>query len=140
MTSSRPSSRSVESILKGLLSFMLEPTQTAGSIVTSDVEKKRLARHSLKFNLADPTFCELFPEVSVLSFMSVACERLISFERREQAVELIKKDLADKENGVANGAGSAAASGGPDEGPPKPTESPLDSVVRNFAHAVPDQT
>eukprot|EP00035_Acanthoeca_spectabilis_P034473 m.29326 g.29326 ORF g.29326 m.29326 type:complete len:231 (-) comp6671_c0_seq1:1451-2143(-) len=105
---------SVESILKGLLSFMLEPTQTAGSIVTSDVEKKRLARHSLKFNLADPTFCELFPE----------------------AVELIKKDLADKENGVANGAGSAAASGGPDEGTPKPTESPLDSVTSTVILAI----
>jgi hypothetical protein len=57
--------RSVESILKGLLSFMLEATQTAGSVVTTEAEKKRLARHSLRHNLADATFCELFPEVRV---------------------------------------------------------------------------
>jgi len=53
----------VESILKGLVSFMCETTQTAGSINTSSGEKKKLAISSADFNLKDPNFCELFPEV-----------------------------------------------------------------------------
>eukprot|EP00056_Hartaetosiga_gracilis_P020011 m.17146 g.17146 ORF g.17146 m.17146 type:complete len:224 (+) comp8101_c0_seq1:124-795(+) len=53
---------SVESILKGLLSFMLESTATSGSIVTTKEEKRRLAKRSLMFNLKDDLFCSLFPE------------------------------------------------------------------------------
>ena len=54
---------------------MLEPTQTAGSIVTSAADKRRLAKHSRQFNLKDETFCELFPEVSTShsSLVSHAC-------------------------------------------------------------------
>eukprot|EP00038_Savillea_parva_P001648 m.106109 g.106109 ORF g.106109 m.106109 type:complete len:234 (+) comp10574_c0_seq4:241-942(+) len=108
---------SVESILKGLLSFMLESTQTAGSIVTTEVEKRRLAQHSLKFNLADSTFCELFPE----------------------AVELIKKDLAARESGTYNADGTpggSARSGAAGKDEPARVEAPLDTTTSNIILAI----
>ncbi|XP_054717762.1 ubiquitin-conjugating enzyme E2 J2-like [Uloborus diversus] len=54
---------SVATILTGLLSFMVEKNPTLGSIETSDYEKKMLATRSLEFNLKDPVFCELFPDL-----------------------------------------------------------------------------
>ncbi|KAL6059464.1 Ubiquitin-conjugating enzyme, variant 2 [Balamuthia mandrillaris] len=51
---------SVGSILTGLLSFMLEDKPTAGSIQTSDSEKRQFARHSMEFNKKDPMFKKLF--------------------------------------------------------------------------------
>eukprot|EP00042_Codosiga_hollandica_P022836 m.86845 g.86845 ORF g.86845 m.86845 type:complete len:224 (-) comp50951_c0_seq3:101-772(-) len=54
---------SVETILKGLLSFMLEDASTVGSIITSVEEKHFWARESLAFNLRDEKFQELFPEL-----------------------------------------------------------------------------
>eukprot|EP00040_Diaphanoeca_grandis_P031520 m.188599 g.188599 ORF g.188599 m.188599 type:complete len:222 (+) comp32350_c0_seq1:95-760(+) len=67
----------VESILKGLVSFMVENTATAGSIVTSSAEKKRFAKNSADYNLKDADFCELFPEVL----------ELIEKERKESALK-----------------------------------------------------
>uniref|UniRef100_A0A915IAB8 Ubiquitin-conjugating enzyme E2 J2 n=1 Tax=Romanomermis culicivorax TaxID=13658 RepID=A0A915IAB8_ROMCU len=55
---------SVGTILTGLLSFMLESSETLGSLVTSDYEKRKMARESLEFNLKNPTFCALFPELT----------------------------------------------------------------------------
>lgn len=54
---------SVSTILTGLLSFMVEKNPTLGSIETSDYEKKLLAKRSLEFNLKDPIFCDLFPDL-----------------------------------------------------------------------------
>lgn len=54
---------SVSTILTGLLSFMLEKNPTLGSIQSSDYEKRQLASRSLEFNLKDPIFIELFPDV-----------------------------------------------------------------------------
>lgn len=54
---------SVGTILTGLLSFMLEPTPTYGSTECSTAERQRLAAQSLVFNLANDTFCSLFPEI-----------------------------------------------------------------------------
>ena len=45
------------------MSFMLETTLTAGSINSTDAEKRRLAAFSGTTNLKNPTFCELFPEM-----------------------------------------------------------------------------
>jgi len=53
---------SVSSILAGLLSFMLENTKTAGSVETTDDEKKIYARNSLEYNKKDHNFKELFLE------------------------------------------------------------------------------
>ena len=54
---------SVSTILTGLLSFMLETTPTTGSIESSDMKKRKLAKESLEFNLRDNIFCELFPDL-----------------------------------------------------------------------------
>ncbi|XP_067632071.1 ubiquitin-conjugating enzyme E2 J2-like [Eurosta solidaginis] len=70
----------VGTILTGLLSFMLETTPTLGSIETTTYEKQNYARKSLEYNLKDPLFRELFPEV---------CEdinKLLDDERHKQAL------------------------------------------------------
>jgi len=54
---------SVSSILTGLLSFMLENTQTAGSVITSNTEKQQHAMRSMKFNQANPVFRKMFPQL-----------------------------------------------------------------------------
>ncbi|KAJ3379292.1 hypothetical protein HDU84_006798 [Entophlyctis sp. JEL0112] len=53
----------VGAILTGLLSFMLEDTQTQGSIQTTLEEKQELAAASLAWNKAHSQFTELFPEI-----------------------------------------------------------------------------
>lgn len=58
---------STRTILVGLQSFMVETAITAGSIETSDDEKKRLAAESLKANCTDKDFCKLFPELVELA-------------------------------------------------------------------------
>eukprot|EP00659_Diplonema_papillatum_P009624 gene9624-14939_t len=52
----------VSSILTGLLSFMVDDTITHGSVLTTDDEKRALARESLAYNLRNPTWVSLFPE------------------------------------------------------------------------------
>ncbi|XP_065178413.1 ubiquitin-conjugating enzyme E2 J2-like isoform X2 [Sycon ciliatum] len=54
---------SVSTILTGLLSFMLEDTPTLGSLSTSKFHKRTLAQQSGEYNLKNPTFCELFPDL-----------------------------------------------------------------------------
>lgn len=54
---------SVSTILTGLYSFMIETASTLGSIDTSDAVKRKLAAESLEFNVRDPTFCKLFPDL-----------------------------------------------------------------------------
>jgi len=53
---------SVGSILSGLLSFMLDSTQTLGSIDMSEQQRKILAKKSLEENVKDKDFRTLFPE------------------------------------------------------------------------------
>ena len=52
---------SIDSILKGLLSFMLESTATAGSITTTTAQKQRFATLSGSHNLRSAKFVEIFP-------------------------------------------------------------------------------
>ncbi|ORY27575.1 UBC-like protein [Rhizoclosmatium globosum] len=53
----------VGTILNGLLSFMVEETQTSGSIKTTDEQKKKFAGESLAWNKSNAKFVELFPEL-----------------------------------------------------------------------------
>jgi len=56
---------SVATILTGLLSFMTSNEATTGSIKTTDDDKKIYAARSHQFNLNDPKFKEIFPELCV---------------------------------------------------------------------------
>ncbi|KAM0791040.1 hypothetical protein ACM66B_004336 [Microbotryomycetes sp. NB124-2] len=55
---------SVNTILIGLLSFMLSDEITTGSVRTSDNEKRQHASASHSWNIAQPKFRTLFPEYS----------------------------------------------------------------------------
>lgn len=52
---------SVSSILSGLLSFMLEKTETLGSIDTTDEVKREFAKRSLEANCKNAIFKKLYP-------------------------------------------------------------------------------
>ena len=54
---------SVSSILNGVLSFMLEDSPSTGCIQTSVAERQRLRGKTTDFNVNDPIFCKLFPEL-----------------------------------------------------------------------------
>ena len=45
---------------------MIETAPTLGSVETSVSQKQKFARHSLEYNIRDPTFCKLFPEYVAL--------------------------------------------------------------------------
>lgn len=53
---------SIETILTGLLSFMLEDELTTGGIRTTEAEKKALAPSSHAFNIKNAKFKSIFPE------------------------------------------------------------------------------
>ena len=57
-----PPSRSVDTILVGLLSFMLSDEITTGAVKQADSERKTLAAKSHAWNAAQPKFKTLFPE------------------------------------------------------------------------------
>mmetsp|Transcript_10895 Transcript_10895/g.36767 ORF Transcript_10895/g.36767 Transcript_10895/m.36767 type:complete len:225 (-) Transcript_10895:58-732(-) len=54
---------SVSSILQGVVSFMLDSVPAIGTITTSESVKRQLARKSMRTNLKDKTFCELFSDL-----------------------------------------------------------------------------
>lgn len=51
-------------ILKGLLSFMLEESTATGVVITSEQEKRQLSLQSLSFGLKDKVITTLFPEIT----------------------------------------------------------------------------
>lgn len=53
----------VSTILMGLISFMNEISPTLGSLTTTEEEKRSLARRSRDYNLKNPQFCQVFPEL-----------------------------------------------------------------------------
>ena len=55
---------SISSILNGFLSFMCDTSATLGSIETTYAQKRKFAYDSLSFNIQDPIFCELFPDIT----------------------------------------------------------------------------
>jgi ubiquitin-conjugating enzyme E2 J2 len=59
----------VPTMLQGLLSFMVEKEITAGSISTTDEEKKKLAKSSIAYTFGHPEvlplFCNLMEEMTL---------------------------------------------------------------------------
>ncbi|CAF3064602.1 unnamed protein product [Rotaria sp. Silwood2] len=55
---------SISSILNGFLSFMCDTSPTHGSIQTNYAQKCKYAYDSLSYNIQDPIFCELFPNLT----------------------------------------------------------------------------
>ena len=58
--------RSVSTILKGVLSFMLSDEITTGAVECSDSERRRLAAASVAWNTSQPEFNALFPDFAEL--------------------------------------------------------------------------
>ena len=58
--------RSVSTILKGVLSFMLSDEITTGAVECSDAERRRLAQASVAWNTSQPEFNALFPDFAEL--------------------------------------------------------------------------
>jgi len=54
---------SVSTILNGLLSFMSQDESTTGSITTTSYDKALLAHRSHSFNMTNPKFKDIFPEL-----------------------------------------------------------------------------
>lgn len=52
----------IKTLIVGFLSFMLDSEMGIGVMVTSEKEKERLARDSLRFNLQNETFKSLFED------------------------------------------------------------------------------
>lgn len=54
----------MSTILTALLSFMTENRMTTGAIHSTDSYKRMMARKTFAWNLKNPQFVELFPEVA----------------------------------------------------------------------------
>uniref|UniRef100_A0AC34QR81 UBC core domain-containing protein n=1 Tax=Panagrolaimus sp. JU765 TaxID=591449 RepID=A0AC34QR81_9BILA len=57
----------VSAILMAIMSFMNEKTMTHGAILSTDDQKIKLAQSSLEFNLNNPLFRRVFPELVEMS-------------------------------------------------------------------------
>jgi ubiquitin-conjugating enzyme E2 J2 len=52
----------IDKMVQGLLSFMLEDAKALGTMETDEKTKRALAKQSLEFNLSHPKFSQLFPK------------------------------------------------------------------------------
>lgn len=95
---------SVATILTGLLSFMTEDTRTLGSTKSTTYEKRQLAYQSLKFNLQDKIFQELFPELC--KEMTKTLESRKAAEQAEErnssggAAQFLRQQIANEQSPV----------------------------------------
>ena len=85
---------SVATVAKGLLSFLLEDAVTTGAVVTTEEEKRRLARESAAWNMTHGTFKAMFPELE-----------------DEASLDAIREKKTKSAGDGAEGAAAAAAAG-----------------------------
>ena len=100
----------VSAVLIGLLSFMLGTDKTLGSIDTSDAFKRDAARNSMRHNIQQPQFREVFP-LLVDRFASIAAELGVLTPAQEEAAESAAAS--------ATGGGSAPRGAPPRGAPPR---------------------
>eukprot|EP00930_Biecheleria_cincta_P090845 TRINITY_DN80326_c0_g1_i1.p1 TRINITY_DN80326_c0_g1~~TRINITY_DN80326_c0_g1_i1.p1 ORF type:complete len:253 (+),score=19.68 TRINITY_DN80326_c0_g1_i1:88-846(+) len=115
---------SIGAVLKGLLSFMIEETQTAGSIhpLPPEAERRRLAASSLAWNKSQSEFMEAFPHIDDIA--TEPADKL-PMERKANEMERAPFEIVgDATNDARAGldaanhsaGGSAAVVGGPFDG------------------------
>ncbi|KAI8342245.1 ubiquitin-conjugating enzyme/RWD-like protein [Blakeslea trispora] len=68
---------SIATILNGLLSFMVSDEATTGSIKTSMNDKKMYAARSHLWNLKNPKFREVFPELCTINSNQLSADSLL---------------------------------------------------------------
>mmetsp|Transcript_23354 Transcript_23354/g.54245 ORF Transcript_23354/g.54245 Transcript_23354/m.54245 type:complete len:223 (-) Transcript_23354:89-757(-) len=103
---------SVSTILTGLYSFMVETAPTLGSIETTLSQKRRLAQHSLDYNVRDPLFCRLFPEYVEMHQQRVAERRRRGGVTEENTSTMVSSDIGlagNQDNGEVRGFLAGAA-------------------------------
>lgn len=88
---------SMGSILNGFLSFMCDSSSTFGSIETSCSQKRKFAYDSLSFNMRDPTFCELFPEIT-----EEIVQKLAERSSRESQTNSTSQNFSDDQQRSSN--------------------------------------
>lgn len=76
---------------------MLENNSTYGSIITTKREKQILAKKSYEYNLNDPLFCELFPDIADVCYLLVVYLQawLMRYYFQEIKYELEKRKEAE---------------------------------------------
>jgi hypothetical protein len=105
------------------LRVQLEETATAGSILSTDDEKRRFSAASGEFNLKNSTFCELFPEV-----VAAACAihpRFTSGLSKQIAAEIKKERAAAAAAAAASTTKATAATAAAAAGPVDANQKPL---------------
>lgn len=108
---------SVSSILTGLYSFMLDNAPTMGSMEASKAKRRRFAEESLEYNVRDPIFCELFPELVELHQQRLQLKGEEEAERGGEGgqgggVATAPVPVVAERGGSSGAAGVAGAGGG----------------------------
>ena len=99
---------SVSSILVGVQSFLVDTAPTAGSVESSDVEKKFHAKNSLDFNLKNKDFKKLFPELAELRAKQLEDEAKAAAEEAERAAAAAAGGLLPADGGIASNPNGSA--------------------------------
>ncbi|KAJ3315457.1 Ubiquitin-conjugating enzyme E2 6 [Boothiomyces sp. JEL0838] len=73
---------SVATILTGLLSFMLEDTETTGSIKTSDEDKRIFAKQSKAWNRKQERFRAIFPDLADIEVENPPAETVLTLRKK----------------------------------------------------------
>ena len=92
----------VQTIIIGLVSFMCTDERTAGCIISTDQEKRVLAKNSLDFCLKQPKFVELFKnqysDVGITRILqSQAPDQKVNVKDQQSILNDLKKTLKEEE-------------------------------------------